>query len=311
MLQYPPNSIFNHLISILLNIKNNMAAARAFAFSVVRYLLDPANDYKPDLHTFNTILRHHAMQRDIPSFNEVWAKISEIGLKPDVISYTTKIHALILSWKGEEVDAVLDEMERNGIKKNEYLWSKLIADSARTGSKDGLRQAERAMSAMVKDGFTPNVVTWTGLIGGYFRGGFGKQAMKAMDNMISKKVDLNVKAFNMIIRSVMDPSPSSDSNNTAGQRKVSSNTSHSDDKTSLFQPKAAFTILRLMESHHVQPDNDTYFLLLTGFIRNGMMEEASAIVDEMDRVGFRCKQDGEMGRGLRKIAGWKQSRGRR
>ncbi|KAK4684961.1 hypothetical protein P7C73_g5194, partial [Tremellales sp. Uapishka_1] len=252
---FPPTSALNHLISSLLLIPGS---GPSVALQLFDQACQPTSTIPCDLITINTILRHYARAADINSMNRLFQLAGTLGLHPDIVTYTTFVQGLLRGHQIDMAKAALQAMEAQGIRPNERLFSLLISDLAKAGHRTGMKNAEEMMDEMKKQGLKPSVVTWTGLVSGYFKGGWEEDGWRAVKRMRDQGLELNHIGWNMIFRQT-----------SRGQARL----------------------LRRMIHDKVQPNGDTWIILLAGIVKNQQWEEGEQVVAEMRRSGWEVKKD--------------------
>src|SRR4051812_21797715 len=152
--------------------------------------------------TVNTVLRHYAKQKDTKGMLDLLQRLPSIGssLKPDVVTYTTVIGGLLDAGQRDAARSLVEVMQNEGIEPNLHTYSLLIADLASTGQRPQIMAAEELMRKLPERGMKPTEVTWTSLIGGYFKGGFVADAWRTLAMLRATGVTLNRVTYNMILR---------------------------------------------------------------------------------------------------------------
>jgi pentatricopeptide repeat protein len=248
---WPPIQAFNHMLSATLLVRKIGPPA---ALELFRIAVDtiPIN-----IVTVNTILRHHARMADVPAMTSLFSQASRMQLKPDVVTYTTLVQGLLRADQFHMAKSVLDKMSDQGLEPNERLCSMLIADLAKSGSQAGLRRAEEMMAEMKRKGMEISVVTWTSLISGYFRGGWDQDAWGAVQRMERTGVRLNRVGYNIIF--------------------------HEGDR----RKEWVMRMFKRMIREGVRPVDDTYLIILAPMVKGKRWDEADAVLEEMNRLGYR------------------------
>ncbi|WVQ98145.1 hypothetical protein IAU59_005267 [Kwoniella sp. CBS 9459] len=252
---FPPISALNQMISACLLIPGTGPDT---ALDLFNQACLPSSTVPINLITINTVLRHHARQADLTSMSALFSLAEKSGLKPDVVTYTTLVQGLLRAGRLMLAKKVLEDMHRQGISPNERMCSMLIADLAKSGSKIGLAHAEEILKLMRQKQMKTNEVTWTGLIAGYFRGGWEVDAWDAVNRMSRAGFKPNRVGYNMLLR---------ESGKGAGT--------------------GVSKLWRKMIEDGVSPNSDTYVLALTPLVLAKRWDEVDEVLREMDRRGFR------------------------
>jgi pentatricopeptide repeat protein len=196
----------------------------------------------------------------------LFALAEKFNFKPDVITYTTLVQGLLRAGEMEMAKKALGAMAAQGIEPNERMCSMLIADLAKSGLRSGLTNAEDMLADMRRRKMKVGVVTWTGLISGYFRGGWEDDGWAAVRRMETQGLRLNRVAYNVILRQ-------------AGESPRAGSASG---------PKESLPVklFKRMIDEGVQPSSDTFVILLTPMVRGKRWNETDWVIKKMEKVGF-------------------------
>ncbi len=223
----------------------------------------PGSSVPCNLITINTILRHHARAADVEAMTLLFNLAEKLKFKPDVVTWTTLVQGLLRADQLGMAKRTLDTMYSLGQQPNERMCSMLVNDLAKNGERTGLQYAEELLREMKKKGFRPGVVTWTGLISGYFLGGWEQDGWDAVDRMEREQgLLLNRVAYHVIIRQ-------------AGQGKLTPGTT----------PVTPKLFKRMMEDG-ITPNAETYQIMLEPLLKARLFPEATQVVRNMKRLRF-------------------------
>ena len=257
---WPPTPALNHMLSALFLIPKRGAS---IALELFNQASSPDSSVPCNLITINILLRHYARAADVPAMNSLFVLAEKLKLKPDVVTYTTLVQGLLRAGQLEMAKNALDTMYSEGLEPSERMCSMLIADLAKDGDKTGLSHAEELLREMQKKGFRPDVITWTGLISGYFRGGWEEDGWHAVDRMERLHgIQLTRTAYNVVLRQ-------------AGLGKIAPGTMP-------VTPK----LFKRMQQDGVIPNSDTYVIMLEPLIRAKLWAEAQGVLAVMRQQGF-------------------------
>jgi pentatricopeptide repeat protein len=299
---YPPISTFNMFISHLLLLPEGQGTD--LALSLFEYLASPNNPYEPDMVTVNTVLRHYAKQKDTAGMLDLLQRLPAIGpsLKPDVVTYTTVIGGLLDAGQRDAARSLIDVMQNEGIEPNLHTYSLLIADLARTGQRQQIMAAEELMRKLPEQGMKPTEVTWTSLIGGYFKGGYVADAWRTLATLRATGVALNRVTYNMILRWCAGmPSNEHLDGPTVRYINKALGIGAGGGGQRRLRGHVCLDVLEAMRAAHVQPNEDSWFIVLDGLARAQRWDEAREVMDEMRRRRFVVSPDSALGRVVRRI----------
>ena len=258
---FPPTKILNHMISACFLVPTRGAA---IALELFKQASTPDSSVPCNLVTINTVLRHYARMANVPLMNSLMILADKLQFKPDVVTYTTLVQGLLLAGELPKAKDALDTMYSQGIQPSERMCSMLVADLAKRGNRSGLQHAEELLREMRKMGHKPGVVTWTGLISGYFRGGWSRDGWDAVDRMENEeRLRLNRVSYNLILRQ-------------AGEGKI----------TPGAEPVTS-RIFKRMVADGITPNSDTYVIMLGPLLRARLWPSANEVVREMYKQGFK------------------------
>ncbi|ODO08676.1 hypothetical protein L198_00409 [Cryptococcus wingfieldii CBS 7118] len=255
---FPPIHALNQMISacLLIPLDGPIIALDLFSQASRADSAIPCN-----LITINTVLRHHAREADIPSMSTLFQQAVELGLAPDVVTYTTLVQGLLRARRLDLAKSAMDMMHKQGIVPNQRMCSMLIADLAKPGTKLGLEHAEEMLRLMYQKNMRTNEVTWTALISGYFYGGWDGQAWEAIERMERLGIRLNRVAYNMMLR------------------QLGTGEGETVDTMMMLWHK----LLR----QKINPNSDTYLLLLSALSSASRWAEVDEVMREMTRREYK------------------------
>jgi len=104
-----------------------------------------AGGIKPDSRLYNHALKLLAEEGNLPAIQALLQRMQDKGVKRDVITWTTAISAC---QTGEDSLAMLQEMERNGVRPNEVTYARTIHVFAQTGDWEGALRLVQRMEAL-------------------------------------------------------------------------------------------------------------------------------------------------------------------
>ncbi|CAD6581513.1 MAG: hypothetical protein CYPHOPRED_001597 [Cyphobasidiales sp. Tagirdzhanova-0007] len=134
-----------------------------------------------DIYTVNVFIRYYSRARShsLSGIAEVLKLVEEYDLRPDVVTFTTILDALLRAGRGDAVEKIQKIMESTGVKGNSVTYGAmidhLVKDSTATGKEDGLRAAiellrnmqESPPSSTPSTDAKPTEITYTSLVHGF------------------------------------------------------------------------------------------------------------------------------------------------
>lgn len=153
--------------------------------------------------------------------------------------------------------------------------------------KEDMARAEALVKRMRLAKLTPSTVTYTALLGGYFRAGMVPQALTVLKQMERDGTDMDIVTYNMVLRSIISSNVDSYAKKATKRLGGTSNT----DPSGFWR-----TIIDAMLARRIVPNDDTWFIVLSGLHRAGRFEEGDAVIEEMERQRFKPLQGSALDR---------------
>lgn len=212
-------------------------------------------DCCPDLVTYNTLINGFCRVGKMDRAEELLKEVKLHGFSLNVVTYTTLISGYCKLGKMDAAVTLFDEMLSNGVRPNLFTFNVIIDGF---GKKGELASAMKMVERMGSGGFQPDVITFTSLIDGYCRLGELAQGMKLWDEMNERKVPPSVFTFSILIGSLC---------------KVNRLT------------EARELLNQLKRREDIVPRPFVYNPVIDGYCKSGIVDEANAVVAEMEAKG--------------------------
>ncbi|KAL3538585.1 hypothetical protein ACH5RR_001951 [Cinchona calisaya] len=249
----------------------------------------------PDMITYNSLIYGLCTVGNVDRALELLREIqSQVGIAPDVVTYTSIISGLCKLGKMEEAVSLLDEMIHHGIRPNMITFNILIDGFGKSGDMVSALKMFEKMGTLNCD---PDVITFTSLISGHCQIGELDEGLKLWDEMNSKRLFPNVYTFSVVIGALCKE------NRLHEARDLLRQLLWRDDIVPwafIYNPvidgfcKAgnvdeANAIVAEMEAKNCLPDKCTFTILILGHCMKGRMYESINIFSKMSVVG--CAPD--------------------
>ncbi|KAK9286018.1 hypothetical protein L1049_025221 [Liquidambar formosana] len=210
----------------------------------------------PDTKTYNIFLSLYANSGNIDAALKCYRKIREVGLFPDIVTHRAVLHVLCERNMVQEVEVVIDEMERSAVCIDEHSLPVIF----KTYVNEGL--LDRAKSLFEKYQLDGRVSSRTraAIIDAYADRGLWVEA----EAVFFGKRDLVVQNKDVVEYNVMVKA--------YGKAKLY-------DK--------AFSLFKDMRTYGTWPDECTYNSLIQMFAGGDMVDQARNLLAEMQGVGFK------------------------
>ncbi|KAB2610505.1 pentatricopeptide repeat-containing protein [Pyrus ussuriensis x Pyrus communis] len=210
----------------------------------------------PDTRTYNIFLSLYADMGNIDAALNCYRKIREVGLSPDVVSHRTILHVLCERNMVREVETVILDMEKSGVRVDEHSVPGVIKMYIAEGKLD------RAKLFYEKCQLSGELSSKTcaAIIDAYAERGFWTEAEAVFyrkKDLVRQKKD--VMEYNVMIKAY-------------GKAKLY-------DK--------AFSLFKGMRNHGTWPDNCTYNSLIQMFSGGDLVDQARDVLTEMREMGFK------------------------
>lgn len=228
----------------------------------------------------------------------LFQQADQLGFKPDIVTFTTLLQGLLRAKQMHMAKRTLESMISQRISPNAMTAALLVADLVKDGSRDGLMAAEELMREMKRLKLETGVVPWTSLVGGYFRGGWLRDARDAMARMKQEGVGMNRVTYNMLLRetgrvSEEEGYTAAAAAGAAGAGGGGGGVVGSDGKVggsapapSIVRRSALISIFEEMLRNRFEPNSDTYTIVLEALMKQNRRREAAHVVGVMKERGF-------------------------
>lgn len=250
--------------------------------SIFEYLCNPKQSHKPDLFSFNIVLRDLATRGDVPAMMNLMQRLPQYDLKPDVVTYTTLIKGLLQIDNVEGAQGVLKIMQEAGIKPTVLTYNLLISYECKHGDKRRMLKAEKMRQEIERAGFRLNVQLWTALVAGYFRAGLPREGLQHLRRMNDQGIRPDRVTYNVLLRAASGADATELREVSKTLRKISK------EPTSMHRSDhlVCLEILEHMYQNNVQPDSDTWYIILSGLARQDDVTGVTAVLDRMNKRRF-------------------------
>ncbi|XP_059660980.1 pentatricopeptide repeat-containing protein At1g73710 [Cornus florida] len=210
----------------------------------------------PDTKTYNIFLSLYADVGNMDASLQCYRKIKEVGLFPDVVTYRAVLHTLCERSMIQEVEAVLNEMDKSGVRIDEHSLPVVIKMYVNEGL---LERAKILLEKCQLDGRVSSR-SYAAIIDAYADKGLWAEA----EAVFYRKRDLggqkkDVVEYNVMIKAY-------------GKAKLY-------DK--------AFSLFKNMKNHGTWPDECSYNSIIQMFAGGDLVDQAMDLLAEMRAVGFK------------------------
>ncbi|KAJ9103978.1 hypothetical protein QFC21_002441 [Naganishia friedmannii] len=291
--------------------KEEGTGSSTLALSLFDYVCETKSAYQPDMFTVNIVLRHYARKKDLDAIIRLMDRLPGFRLTPDLVTYTTLIGGLLDAGRPDTAEGILNVMQKTGVHPNAYVYSLLIADLAKRGTQEAMKSAEALLQQMKAVGLKATAVTWTALASGYFRAAMVREGLGAIKRSQDKGVELTRVSYNMVLRSIlysdMDAVPAAEIEHFF-RGKLGASQRHPviiDGNTD-----ATLLLLQNMIDNRIEPDLDTWQLVLDSLSRQEKWTEADSVIQLMYSRRYVVKEGSLLARVVQQIRNREKTRRR-
>ncbi|KAK4269572.1 hypothetical protein QN277_022711 [Acacia crassicarpa] len=243
----------------------------------------------------NALLTGLGKDRDVKRMNDLLAKMKEMEIKPNVITFGILINHLCKSRRIDDALKVLEEMRGKGgssgmnVEPDVVIFNTLI---------DGLCKVWRhdeslSLLEQMKNECRPNTVTYNCLIDGFCKASNLDKAHELFDQMNKEGVIPNVVTLNTLINGMCKHGRIGSAVEFFNEMQRKGIKGNSVTYTSLISAfcnvnniDKAMQYFDLMLSSGCSPDVIVFYSLISGLSLAGRMDDASFVVSKLKESGF-------------------------
>lgn len=255
------------------------------ACKILKYFKIPLN-----IFIYNSFITKLCAEGNLIKASEVFLEMSEVGLVPDCVSYTTMIGGYCKVGNINNAFLYLGKMLKSGIQPSVITYT-LFIDNFCKGR--DVEMAEVMFQKMIIEGLKPDVVTFNILMDGYGKKGYLHKAFELLDMMRSTNVTPDVVTYNTLINGLVMRGFLQEAKDILDElirRGFSidvvtyTNIIYGYSKRGNFEE--AFLVWYHMTDNCVKPDVVTCSALLSGYCREHRIDEANALFCKMLDIGL-------------------------
>lgn len=255
------------------------------ACKILKYFRLPLN-----IFTYNSFITRLCTEGDMEKASEVFLEMSEVGLVPDCVSYTTMIGGYFKVENINRAFSYLCKMLKSGTQPSIITYTLFIDNFCKYGD---VEMAEVMFQKMIIEGLKPDVVMYNILMDGYGKKGYLHKAFELLDMMRSTNVTPDVVTYNTLINGLVMRGFLKEAKDILDElirRGFSidvvtyTNIIYGYSKRGNFEE--AFLLWYHMTDNCVKPDVVTCSALLSGYCREQRMDEANALFCKMLDIGL-------------------------
>ncbi|KAF5385513.1 hypothetical protein D9757_005378 [Collybiopsis confluens] len=253
-------AVYNTVVNGLL-VTNRVDAANSLLLQMSEH------GPNPDVVSYNTFLGHFARRNDLKGLGMIMTKMGESGVAGDVFSFSTILSALLKLGRPDASEIVFRLMNKQGVKANTATYTAIIDQQMRTRDEVHLNGALKLLSQMEGDpAVAPNIVTYTSVLAGLYRGPRWLSEQKEHDftrsileRMKRHNVKLNTRTYNILLKACLQ-------NDRLDQ---------------------ALSYYQEMKRTKVPMFHETWYVLLDGMVGMNEWDIAKEVVKDMGLYGVR------------------------
>ena len=220
----------------------------------------------PDLISWNTIMGYYGRRGDMKMISSILQGLKESGLSPDVFTYSIILTALLKAGREDAPQLILDMMKKDNINPGAAVNTTIIDHLLQEPDSKNIKAAFNILNRMegeMTHAERPNEVTYTTMLAGIYR--WNKEVethhSDILRRMGKRGIQFNRATCHILIRAALE-SPSREGTRYA--------LDHFDRMIQL----------------KIEPDFDTWYIVLDGMLRRGEVGVANDLLEEMARRGY-------------------------
>ncbi|KAH9943237.1 uncharacterized protein BXZ73DRAFT_74237 [Epithele typhae] len=155
---------------------------------------------RPDLIHYTTVIHAHARAGDIEGVNTWLKRLSDAGLKPGLHIYSIVLQGFALKGDHSSMTKLLDKMRDNGVTPNCAICTTVITT---LGTKRDSAGAEQLYNRAVAEGVVPDSLMTVALMNAQIESGAWKNALRTYDEERNRGQPLNINTFNALLKANM------------------------------------------------------------------------------------------------------------
>lgn len=146
----------------------------------------------PDLITYTTIITHLAKANNLSSCYPMLEEMRKNGVKPNEVTY----NVLLAAWKErEDLAKIVEEMKRDGVTLDTEGYNILIQQSVKRGE---IEEGKMLLQAMQEAGFQPDVISYNVLIHSLAKHNID-ECKEVLNEMMSRGIQPDYRTYNSIV----------------------------------------------------------------------------------------------------------------
>uniref|UniRef100_A0A1D1XU22 Pentatricopeptide repeat-containing protein At3g09650, chloroplastic n=1 Tax=Anthurium amnicola TaxID=1678845 RepID=A0A1D1XU22_9ARAE len=216
--------------------------------------------YAPDSRIYTTLMKGYMKEGrvgDVVRMVGAMRREADPSSHPDHVTYTTVISALVKAGFMDRARTVLAEMARQGVPANRVTYNVLLKGYCEQLQLDKAKELAKEMAGKV--GIEPNVVSYNILIDGCILVDDSAGALAYFNEMRERGIAPSKVSYTTLMKAFA----------LAGQ------------------PKLAHKVFdEMIKDRRVKVDRVAWNMLIEGYCRLGLIEEAKKIVEKMKQSGF-------------------------
>lgn len=243
----------------------------------------------------NALLTGLGRDRDVKRMNDLLAKMKEMEIQPNVITFGILINHLCKSRRIDDALKVLEEMRGKGgsngmnVEPDEVIFNTLIDGLCKVGRHD----ESLTLLEQMKNECRPNTVTYNCLIDGFCKASNLDKAHELFDQMNKEGVVPNVITLNTLINGLCKHGRVGSAVEFFNEMQRKGVKGNSVTYTSLISAfcnvnniDKAMQYFDMMLSSGCSPDVIVFYSLISGLSLAGRMDDASLVVSKLKEAGF-------------------------
>ena len=217
----------------------------------------------PDLISWNTIMGYYGRRGNMKMISSTLQGLKESGFSPDVFTYSIILTTLLKAGREDAPQLISDMMRKDGINPGAAVNTTIIDQLLREPDAKNIKAAFNILNRMEEErtpAERPNEVTYTTMLTGIYRWGSGEKVETYHSDIIGRMskrgIEFNRATCHILIRASLE-SPSREGT------------------------RYALEYFNQMSQLKIEPDFDTWYIILGGMLRRDETQIANGLLEEM------------------------------
>ncbi|KAF5187998.1 Pentatricopeptide repeat-containing protein [Thalictrum thalictroides] len=268
------------------------------ALDVFNSMRDKRAESNPDIVTFTTIIHAYSVCGQIENCKAVFNMMLAEGVKPNIVSYNTLIGAYAAHGMHKEALSSFNELKAYGFRPDVVSYTSLLNAYGRSQQPE---KAREIFDMIKRNSWKPNLVSYNALIDAYGSEGLLAEAVGVLREMEGDGIQPNIVTICTLLAacSRCGQRVNIDSVLSAAEsRGIELNTiacnSAIGSYINMGEYGKALDLYGFMREKKLRPDSVTFNVLISGFCKMGKYVDSLKFLDEMMALKVHLSKEGQL-----------------